>query len=110
MKRKLPIKTFSTAELLEARARGESKTDLGRVRAKSEAELDRDIAGDPDFNDQPRDWYMSAKALLPPAKTALSIRLDEDVVDWFKRQGPGYQTKMNAVLRAFVQHAEKEQA
>ena len=36
-----------------------------------------------------------------PPKTSISLRVDADVVEWFKRQGPGYQTKMNAVLRAF---------
>jgi uncharacterized protein (DUF4415 family) len=36
-----------------------------------------------------------------PAKTSISLRLDADVLEWFKSQGPGYQTRMNAVLRAF---------
>ena len=38
--------------------------------------------------------------VIPP-KASISLRLDQDVLDWFKRQGPGYQTRMNAVLRAF---------
>ena len=42
------------------------------------------------------------KGLQPVApKTAIALRVDADVVDWFKSQGPGYQTRMNAVLRAF---------
>jgi len=36
-----------------------------------------------------------------PSKTSLALRIDADVVAWFKAQGPGYQTRMNAVLRAF---------
>jgi uncharacterized protein (DUF4415 family) len=36
-----------------------------------------------------------------PPKTCISLRIDSDVLDWFKAQGPGYQTCMNAVLRAF---------
>ena len=36
-----------------------------------------------------------------PAKTSVSLRIDADVLEWFKAQGPGYQTRMNAVLRAF---------
>ena len=35
------------------------------------------------------------------AKTSVSLRVDADVLEWFKAQGPGYQTRMNAVLRAF---------
>ena len=34
-------------------------------------------------------------------KASVSLRVDADVLEWFKRQGPGYQTRMNAVLRAF---------
>ncbi|HYP32884.1 MAG TPA: BrnA antitoxin family protein [Burkholderiaceae bacterium] len=36
-----------------------------------------------------------------PPKTSISLRVDSEVLDWFKAQGPGYQTRMNAVLRAF---------
>jgi uncharacterized protein (DUF4415 family) len=36
-----------------------------------------------------------------PGKASVSLRLDRDVLEWFKAQGPGYQTRMNAVLRAF---------
>lgn len=36
-----------------------------------------------------------------PGKTSISLRVDADVLEWFRAQGPGYQTKMNAVLRAF---------
>jgi uncharacterized protein (DUF4415 family) len=36
-----------------------------------------------------------------PAKALISLRIDEDVIEWFKAQGPGYQTRINSVLRAF---------
>ena len=36
-----------------------------------------------------------------PPKTSISLRVDQDVLDWFKSQGAGYQTRINAVLRAF---------
>ncbi len=39
---------------------------------------------------------------MVPAKTPTSMRIDSDVMDWFKAQGRGWQTKMNAVLRAYV--------
>lgn len=38
---------------------------------------------------------------IQPAKSAISLRVDQDVLEWFKSQGPGYQTRINAVLRAF---------
>ncbi|HEU0225647.1 MAG TPA: BrnA antitoxin family protein [Steroidobacteraceae bacterium] len=40
-----------------------------------------------------------------PRKAAISLRLDEDVLGWFKAQGPGYQTRINAVLRAYKEAA-----
>ncbi|WP_280951547.1 BrnA antitoxin family protein [Methylocella silvestris] len=40
----------------------------------------------------------------------MSLRLDADIVDWFKERGPGYQTRMNAVLRAFIERAGKKRA
>jgi uncharacterized protein (DUF4415 family) len=36
-----------------------------------------------------------------PSKTSISLRIDQDVLEWFKAQGPGYQTRINTVLRAF---------
>jgi uncharacterized protein (DUF4415 family) len=51
-----------------------------------------------------KDW---AKAVVhwglpvPPRKKQIALRVDEDVLEWFKAQGDGYQTRMNAVLREF---------
>ena len=45
---------------------------------------------------------IARRGLKPvPAKTSVSLRIDTDVLEWFKAQGPGYQTRINAVLRAF---------
>jgi uncharacterized protein (DUF4415 family) len=102
------IVRYTSAELAAMRARGESQTDLARVVAKTEAELEADIASDPDWADIPPNWYENAEMSYPPHKTALSIRLDCDVVEWFRSQGPGYQTRINAVLRTYVDHASKK--
>jgi uncharacterized protein (DUF4415 family) len=40
-----------------------------------------------------------------PPKASISLRVDADVLEWFKAQGPGYQTRINAVLRAFKEEA-----
>ena len=110
MKKKGNIVSYTVSELEEMRRRGESLTDMAAVMAKTEAELEADIASDPDFRDEPRDWYLSAVAVPAPSKTPLSIRLDADIVEWFRLQGPGYQTRINAVLHSFVQHAAKTRA
>jgi uncharacterized protein (DUF4415 family) len=38
-----------------------------------------------------------------PKKVLLSLRIDGDVIEWFRRQGPGYQSRMNALLRAYME-------
>jgi uncharacterized protein (DUF4415 family) len=54
------------------------------------------------------DWT-NLKVDWPQAKQAISLRIDQDVLEWFRDGGPGYQTRMNAVLRAFVdaQHGKR---
>ncbi len=47
------------------------------------------------------DWT-NLKVAWPQPKQAISLRIDRDILDWFRDRGPGYQTRMNAVLRAFV--------
>ena len=110
MRKRGNIVSYTGEELREMCARGESLTDMARVMAKTEAELEADIASDPDFRDEPRDWYLHAVSVPAPAKTPLSIRLDADIVEWFRQQGPGYQTRINAVLRTYVEHAAKKRA
>jgi uncharacterized protein (DUF4415 family) len=95
-------KRYSAAELRAMVARGESRTDDARVAELSEAELARSIAEDPDWKDIPPDWIEGAEVVAPNPKKLLSLRVDQDVVEWFKGTGPGYQTRMNAVLRAYV--------
>lgn len=47
------------------------------------------------------DWT-NLKVAWPQPKQAISLRIDQDILSWFRDRGPGYQTRMNAVLRAFV--------
>jgi uncharacterized protein (DUF4415 family) len=50
---------------------------------------------------KPADWG-NVKVTWPQPKQAISLRIDQDILTWFRDRGPGYQTRMNAVLRAFV--------
>lgn len=78
-----------------------SKTDWARVRALK----DRDIklsAEHPEAKVRHIVHGIVRRGLKPvPPKAAIALRLDADVLAWFKSQGPGYQTRINAVLRAF---------
>jgi uncharacterized protein (DUF4415 family) len=96
------IKKYSADELRDMADRGEDRTDLARLRAMSEEELERSIAADPDWRDVPRDWHRGAEAVTPRPKVPVSIRLDADLVEFFRAQGRGWQTRMNAVLRAYA--------
>ncbi len=61
------------------------------------------VAGDPDAAPIAGDeFWKNARVVLPLAKQAISIRLDEDVLAYFKKLGPGYQSRINAVLRSYI--------
>ena len=76
------------------------RADLDRLRQMTEREIER--TSPPDLADLPADFWAEAEVVVPPPKQAISLRVDQDVLDWFKQQGPRYQTRMNAVLRAYV--------
>jgi uncharacterized protein (DUF4415 family) len=69
---------------------------------REDAEIDAAVAGDPDWAEfEPID-RSKAEVVVPPKKQAISIRLDQDLVDFFKKEGPGYQRRINAVLRGYM--------
>ena len=57
----------------------------------------------PDVSELDKDFFSRAQVRMPKKKKAVSLRLDLDVLDWFKREEKQYQTKINAVLRAYVE-------
>jgi uncharacterized protein (DUF4415 family) len=52
--------------------------------------------------DLPEDFWDEAELVVPVTKRAISLRVDEDVLRWFRALGPRYQTRMNAVLRTYM--------
>jgi uncharacterized protein (DUF4415 family) len=80
------------------------KTDWERVRNLTDREIEEAVASDPDAAPLlTKEWLEKATLVLPMAKKGVFIRFDRDVVDWFKQQGPRYQTRMNAVLRSYME-------
>jgi uncharacterized protein (DUF4415 family) len=103
---------YSNKELAAKRRRGESRTDWTKTDAMTEAELEASIAADLDEAHDKADWTQAIIG-LPPGKRDIHIRIDADVLDWFKRTGKGYQTRINNVLRAFAdsrRHTQKNRA
>jgi uncharacterized protein (DUF4415 family) len=81
--------------------------------AKEQAELEA-LAAQPDSGidttdiSPQTDWTGAVRgAFYRPIKKPVSLRLDADIVDWFQRQGAGYQTRINAVLREYVERHRK---
>ncbi len=95
---------YTADEIDQMRRRGEDQTDWARVDALTEEELEASIdhAEEGEF-----DWS-TVQVGIPGPKQQLTVRFDADVVEWFKAQGAGYQTRMNAVLRSFVEAQNKK--
>jgi uncharacterized protein (DUF4415 family) len=101
--KKNSTKSYSADELRKLR----SHTDWSRVDATSSREIEAQVAEDPD------DWITTADATvmrgIPPRSTKerVNIRIDSEVLDFFRASGPGYQTRINEVLKIFVRRSRE---
>lgn len=84
------------------------QTDWAALRALTDEQINAAIAKDPVWQEfEELDWSEGV-AIMPARKKAISIRIDEDVLDFFKSGGFGYQGRMNAVLRSFMLKVRSE--
>lgn len=78
-----------------------SRTDWKRVDALKDEEIN--LSEVPEVSPEMFARAMVRRGLKPAARKAqLTLRVDSDVLDWFREQGQGYQTKINALLRAYI--------
>ena len=85
------IKRYSLNEISEMIRRGEDRTDHERLARETGIELDED-------------FWRKAKLVMPaPKKKSIHLRVDSDVLEWFRSQGKGYLSRMNAILRAYYE-------
>ncbi|GBF26361.1 hypothetical protein MnTg02_01399 [bacterium MnTg02] len=89
--------------------------------AMSDSESDKTLQSPPHDPDKPTapkaesafpgdiDWS-NAESLTLPKKTLISIRLDDDIISFFKQAGTGYQTRINAVLRHFMEYQRSKRS
>ena len=91
---------------LDTPAKG--RTDWERLRAIPGAEVERIAAEDEDNPATDESHWVNATIGVPSLKVPVNAKFDRDVVDWFKRQGRGYQTRMNAVLRKYMEAQSKK--
>jgi len=102
MQKNETIVRYTADEIDEMLARGEDQTDDARLDAMTEEELEAAIASDPDEAGWEVDWS-TAMAGIPGPKEQITLRIDGDIVNWFKDTGKGYQTRINTVLRRYVE-------
>jgi uncharacterized protein (DUF4415 family) len=96
-------RTKPASKRVERPTRG--RADIARLRVMTDAEIER--TSPPELADLPEDFWDDAELVLPVPKQAISLRVDEDVLEWFRSLGPRYQTRMNAVLRSYMRLATK---
>lgn len=86
----------------EARER-ESQTDWEALEEKTDEEIREAVESDPDAYFLDEDWFEAATFVDPSAeKERISIRLDKDILEFFRACGRGYQSRINKVLREYV--------
>lgn len=85
-----------------------SKAVLDRLRRMTDEEIMR--TSPPELADLPANWLKEAVLVPPIIKEPISLRVDEDVLAWFRSRGPRYQTRMNAVLRSYMKQVSGKKA
>ena len=91
-----------TRVTLEEAKRMKGETDLARLDAMTDEDIVRAVVEDSDVAPLDIDWT-KARLVLPPGKENVTLRVDRDVLAWFRGTGKGFHTRMNAVLRAYME-------
>jgi len=79
----------------------EPATDWDRLRAMTDDEIHTAALSDPDSRPTDEAFWKEARVVMPKRKETVTIRLDADLLNWFRRER-GYQTRINAILRAYM--------
>ena len=89
-------------------ARNRGKTNWPLVESMEDRAIEAAVKSDPDAVPiLDKQWFKTAKLVMPERKVPISLRIDREVVEWFKAQGRRYQSRINAVLRAYVDARRK---
>ena len=102
--KKNSITSYTAEAIRELRSSGADKTDWQRLEQMQDSEID--ISKIPNLDEA---WFRSATLVMPETKERVTMRFDRDLLAYFRKQGKGYQTRMNAVLRAYMQAQMQQQ-
>ncbi len=84
------------------------KTHWKKIDTLTDQQIDEAIRDDADAAPAlDETWFEEAELVMPIAKDRITMRVDQDVLSWFKKQGQGYQTRINAVLRTYMEAKKK---
>jgi uncharacterized protein (DUF4415 family) len=89
-------------EKLTGKTSGKEPSDWKRTRSLSDRQIRRAIESDPDVQPTNAEFWKTARVVIPAPKQTITIRLDGDVLEWLRKQ-KGYQTRINAVLRTYME-------
>jgi uncharacterized protein (DUF4415 family) len=109
MRKKNDTVRYSAKQIKAKISKGEDRTDWSKIDKMTGPQLKAAIRADADDVRGEPDWTQ-AVAGIPALKDHINIRIDHDVLEWFRSNGKGYQTLMNNVLRAFVQTRQERQS
>jgi uncharacterized protein (DUF4415 family) len=101
MTKKQDTKRYTAKELEQLRAEEGSRTDWSKVDAVTDQQLQAAIEADEDETGIKPDWTQ-ARLVTPQPKQSIHLRVKPEVLEWFKSEGKGYQTRMNAVLEQYM--------
>jgi len=79
----------------------EPKTDWRRLRSMTDEEVHTALIDDPDAQPTDETFWRDARVVMPRRKETVTMRLDADLLEWFRSER-GYQTRINAILRAYM--------
>jgi len=100
------MKDASTGKRSKTKAKPGKGMDWNRLRRRSAAAIRAEIEADPDAHATDAAFWQGARVVLPRRKAVVTMRLDADLLDWF-RQVQGYQTRIHAILCTYMKaHAE----
>jgi uncharacterized protein (DUF4415 family) len=108
MARKERIVKYTDEELTKLVKQEGTLSDWEKAAGMTKAEIEARVASDSDEAGMVMDWD-NVTVELPRPKAVLNMRIDRDVLDFFRKTGKGYQSRINAILRSYVERIEHQQ-
>ena len=102
MAKKEHIVKYTDEELTKLVKQEGTLSDWGKAAGMTKAEIEASVASDSDEAEMVMDWD-NATVEMPQPKAVLNMRIDRDVLDFFRKTGKGYQSRINAILRSYVE-------